>query len=279
MSASSVPPKDAGILDYSGIFLNAPSPFAVNHLFYPLWSGEYLCQRPYCVDRDWLDAFLFFYIEEGTLYFRYRSREFTAGPGDLVLLDCKYHNLYWAEEPVRFGWFHFGGGPSQAYTDMLWERHGPLFSDCPSGISLFKAILRMMRLGTDSDDMYSVNLYRLFAALSIRYAPVPTLSEAVASAKDYIEAHFAEPIQLEDIAAAASMSRYHLSRLFQREMGFSPHEYLIETRLRAAKNQLSDSDASVEQIAINCGFSCSSNFIRAFRQNMGMTPLQFRKWF
>ena len=37
------------------------------------------------------------------------------------------------------------------------------------------------------------------------------------------------------------MSRYHLSRLFQREMGFSPHEYLIETRLRAAKNQLSDS--------------------------------------
>ena len=75
------------------------------------------------------------------------------------------------------------------------------------------------------------------------------------------------------------MSRYHLSRLFQREMGFSPHEYLIETRLRAAKNQLSDSDASVEQIAINCGFSCSSNFIRAFRQNMGMTPLQFRKWF
>ena len=103
MSASSVPPKDAGILDYSGIFLNAPSPFAVNHLFYPLWSGEYLCQRPYCVDRDWLDAFLFFYIEEGTLYFRYRGREFAAGPGDLVLLDCKYHNLYWAEEPVRFG--------------------------------------------------------------------------------------------------------------------------------------------------------------------------------
>ncbi|HJC21685.1 MAG TPA: helix-turn-helix domain-containing protein [Candidatus Butyricicoccus avicola] len=42
---------------------------------------------------------------------------------------------------------------------------------------------------------------------------------------------------------------------------------------------MSDSDASVEQIAINCGFSCSSNFIRAFRQNMGMTPLQFRKWF
>ena len=103
-------------------------PFAVNHLFYPLWSGEYLCQRPYCVDRDWLDAFLFFYIEEGTLYFRYRGREFAAGPGDLVLLDCKYHNLYWAEEPVRFGWFHFGGGPLPGlYRHALGAARAALF--------------------------------------------------------------------------------------------------------------------------------------------------------
>lgn len=272
-------PKDEGLLEYTGIFPSAPGPFAVSYLFYPLWGAEYLCQAPYRVERDWLDAFLAFYIQEGELYFRYRGQQFTAAPGDLVILDCKHPNLYWAESPVRFSWFHFGGNASQPYTDMLWDRHGARFQDCPGAVTLFLAILRMMQNGTKNDDLYSVNLHRMFAALALRYAPASTLSAPVERAKAFIESHFSQPVSLGDIASAASMSRYHLSRLFQRELGFSPHEYLVETRLRAAKSRLSDSDASIEQIAIDCGFSCSSNFIRSFRQNTGMTPLQFRKWF
>ena len=59
-------------------------------------------------------------------------------------------------------------------------------------------------------------------------------------------------IQIEEVAAQVSLSRFYFSRRFREETGLSPHEYLLNLRLSYAKLQLSESDDSIEEIAYDC---------------------------
>ena len=64
-----------------------------------------------------------------------------------------------------------------------------------------------------------------------------------------------------------------------RETGRTPHEYLSAVRLRHAKELLTETALSVEEIGFRCGFSSSTAFIRSFRQATSITPASFRKYF
>ena len=57
----------------------------------------------------------------------------------------------------------------------------------------------------------------------------------------------------------------------------TPHQYFINMRLQNAKRLLVTTHDSIEQVAENCGFDNTSNFIRLFKQRVGMTPTAFRK--
>lgn len=271
---------EQGIAQKDGIYFHTASPFAQQHLFYPLWGATYTCLPPYCVDRrEAFDFFLLFYITQGELRFHYRGRGFTAGAGSVVLLDCKPQNLYYTDGLTRFHWFHFAGAAAQAYADRLWEAHGALFEDRAPLAHYFQSILEMLRAGDANDDLLSVRIHQLLCLLAMPAAYETRLSPPIERAKALIEARFSESLTIDELAAAAVLSRYHFSRLFRRETGLSPHGYLIKTRIDHAKRLLSETRGSVEEIAEACAFCSSSNFIRAFRQSTGMTPSRFRQIF
>jgi len=93
----------------------------------------------------------------------------------------------------------------------------------------------------------------------------------------YIDEHFAEDITLEDIAAKAGFSKFHFSRLFKQFTNASFYKYVNQQRIAHAEELLSNADLSVTQIAIQCGFSSTSSFIRMFKQLKNCTPTDFRK--
>lgn len=93
----------------------------------------------------------------------------------------------------------------------------------------------------------------------------------------HIEAHHAEELPLATLAAIAGMSPYHFLRLFQRELGLTPHQYLIRTRLRRALALLRDTGRSVTDVALSVGYGDLSNFVRTFRKQVGCTPEAFRR--
>ena len=100
---------------------------------------------------------------------------------------------------------------------------------------------------------------------------------AVSQAQKYIDLHFAESLSLEDLAQRFFISPSHLSHEFRKWTGFSPKRYIVLSRLSNARRLLLTSDASVGDIAIQCGFHDVNNFIRAFRQETGLTPAVYRK--
>ncbi|MFH1345523.1 MAG: AraC family transcriptional regulator [Pseudomonadota bacterium] len=94
---------------------------------------------------------------------------------------------------------------------------------------------------------------------------------------DYIEASLGTDIRLEELAAQACLSPYHFSRLFREASGLSPHRYVIDRRLQAARQELARSSLSLVEIALQFGFGSQANFTRAFRKAMNLTPGQYRE--
>ena len=93
----------------------------------------------------------------------------------------------------------------------------------------------------------------------------------------WLEAHAAEAIDLDRIAAQAGLSPFHFLRLFARVLGVTPHQYLVRCRLRAAARLLADPARRITDIAYDVGFADLSNFVRSFRRAAGVSPRDFRR--
>lgn len=92
----------------------------------------------------------------------------------------------------------------------------------------------------------------------------------------YIHRRYAEKLTLSEIAKAAGVSEREASRCFKKNTGQSPVEYLIAFRLNESKKLLRESELSVTEISLRCGFSDSAYFGKAFRAAYGMTPGTYR---
>lgn len=101
--------------------------------------------------------------------------------------------------------------------------------------------------------------------------------DSVYGALVLLDKSFADDLHLVDIAAAVNLSPYHFLRLFKRELGVTPYRYLLQARVRRAVDLLGDTERSVTDIALDVGFGDLSNFINAFRREIGCSPGQFRK--
>lgn len=93
----------------------------------------------------------------------------------------------------------------------------------------------------------------------------------------YMHSHLHEKISLTDIAGAAIMSVPNFSRVFKKEMGKTPMEYLQEQRLYKARNMLLAEEFSIQDIAAACGFNSVSYLSTSFRRRYNVSPEQYRQ--
>ena len=93
---------------------------------------------------------------------------------------------------------------------------------------------------------------------------------------DYMNDHVDQEITLDDLAAVAHVSKYHLIRTFKARTGLPPHAYLQQIRLRRASSLLCQTSASVTQIAHESGYRSASQFAAAFRRHYGQSPARYR---
>ncbi len=93
----------------------------------------------------------------------------------------------------------------------------------------------------------------------------------------FVEDHYATELTIDQIARAGGVSQREAQREFQTMLGARPMEYLTNHRLFMASRQLKGSDASIGEVARNCGFSSQSYFTRRFRERYGQTPSEHRR--
>jgi len=105
----------------------------------------------------------------------------------------------------------------------------------------------------------------------------PTWSQRLTNVIDYIHHHYAEQVKSETLAQIARVSETHLKRIFNRLFGMPSIEYLILTRINAARDLLETTDRTISDIAQEVGFYDHSHFIRHFKRLRGCTPNQYRQ--
>ena len=93
----------------------------------------------------------------------------------------------------------------------------------------------------------------------------------------YVEANLAGEISLRSLAGVAGMSINHFVRSFRTASGLTPHQYVLEQRLRRASDTLRTGDTPIAGIAAACGFGNAAHFSMKFRARFGVSPSRYRQ--
>ncbi|MGA1204375.1 MAG: helix-turn-helix domain-containing protein [Opitutales bacterium] len=107
------------------------------------------------------------------------------------------------------------------------------------------------------------------------YANHPEMRRIV----DFVRGNYRRKVAVSDMAREAGISISSQERLFRKTFNLTPLMYLRKTRLNAACRLLRETDASLSDIALLCGFSDQTNMTRAFRLELKITPLRYRRRF
>jgi AraC-like DNA-binding protein len=98
-------------------------------------------------------------------------------------------------------------------------------------------------------------------------------------AKDLADARYFDPLRVEDMAAAAGLSRAHFSREFRRTFGEPPHSYLLTRRLERAAALLRNTDQTVAETCFAVGLKSVGSFTTSFARSYGVSPTAYRAAF
>lgn len=240
------------------------------------------------------DSFVVGTIVDGCETFLIGGVRYFAGPGDLCLIDP---GIVHDGEPAGEGYAYRISYPSieglnDVAADVL-ERPvtgtlhfpEPIVSD--NALASTFAAIHQFAEGGGSALETGERLLSFFIMLLARHsadgAPFnhaieqPAANEVgpVVRALDYLDAHFADPIDLATLAQVAGIPRTRLIRTMRRRTGLTPYAWLTDRRIRAARTMLTDGQPPAD-VAVACGFYDQSHLTRAFKARIGVPPGAFR---
>ncbi|MFB9327338.1 helix-turn-helix domain-containing protein [Paenibacillus aurantiacus] len=206
------------------------------------------------------------------------------GPGEAFLVDIPGDHRYALPKDSEEWTFYFILF-RQKHAEALWSsvvtQFGPVIrfeKDSPA-MRVLSAAFADAAAGRITDVFAASSLvYRLLMELArhertrARHAWPAPVQQAIA----YMQASFNAPISIAQVAEAAGVSKYHFIRLFSRETGDTPLDYLTRLRIQRAAELLQSTDWVLERIAGECGFASGSYFSKVFRQWVGCTPGEYR---
>lgn len=270
---------DTGVLESSFMEFSIPSEFARRALYYCPQFGHFYCNREYRIKRNFLDLFLLIYVCHGAVTAETQGRTACAGQDQIILLDCRQPHQYYCSDSSEFLWFHFNGNSSSAYAEYLFEQFGIVYSgeQIPRLRRDFTDILAEAQAVVANEHRLSLHVSQILCQLADAHKHIGARNQLIGPAIDYIRRNYADPITLDTLVDACSISKPHLIRCFKKYMNCTPHEYLLSYRLLQSKQQLVGTTQSLEVIAEQCGFHSASHFTRAFRKSTGSTPSEFRR--
>ncbi|MDO4492955.1 MAG: helix-turn-helix domain-containing protein [Clostridia bacterium] len=148
-------------------------------------------------------------------------------------------------------------------------------------------LFRMLGEEYGKDDAYTdeivVSVIRHLLALCSRVAPERFAFsgseelQSLAKVQLWIEQHFTEDVKIHEITDKLLLNPAQLSRAFKKATGYTPKQYMMLNRVARAKELLIHTDRSVNDIGTSSGFQDTSNFIRYFKQEEGVTPNEYRR--
>ncbi|GAA0682979.1 MmsAB operon transcriptional regulator MmsR [Marinobacterium maritimum] len=256
---------------------------------YPLGIGYYQLARGHEMRREQHDDFLLIYCLEGSgrVEFGTRGKRRIIRPGDLLVLPRGTPHHYWTDhkDPWSIYWIHFDGSLSQTFVDQLAiDPQSPLLSLGIHSrlVADFEAVLDMRQarhhLGSY---LHSANQLRQLMTHIALLRPLAKLQQDEAldleKVHSLMQARLHEQLDVETLAAAVSLSKYHFIKKYKTLTGTTPINHFIQLKIERACHLLDVTNKGIKEIAWAVGYEDAYYFSRIFRKMMGISPTQYRE--
>ena len=235
------------------------------------------------------------YVTDGECEFRIGDKVYRAVPGSFVVINnIEDHRVKVLKLPYKRYIVHISVTflqQLQADKELLaiFACRSANFRSCINVLeidSLMQSYFDRLVQESDGDEhstqaamsvlmLMLVDLYRNYRDMFA--IPQEKIHSSMYRIKQYIDVNYGQNITLDSLAEAFHISKSTLCRSFKELAGISPKKYLALCRLAAAKSLLYNTDMQVSEVAATVGFGDVNNFIRFFKEQAGITPLQFRK--
>lgn len=247
--------------------------------------------RRHSFDRHTHSAFATSIIDRGAGAIWYRGETHVAPAGSLVLLDPG--ETHTGEVIGEEGWNYRNLYPNPALLERLVGEAAGRDEGGRSLPHFPEPIVRDAELAAAMDGLHRslgspksalerqsgllytyARLLTRHAKPSLRWRPAGWEPRAVARAREYLEACYAQNVSLDELSSVVNLSKFHLLRVFQQTVGLPPHAYLNQIRVWRAKELLS-AGVPIAVAAQETGFVDQSHLTRRFKGVLGVTPGQY----
>ena len=222
------------------------------------------------------------WVLTGQVRYRVGRRELTVDAGHAVILPSQVVHRTSLGAGTRAGAIWLGGQLVVEVADALGRRVGPDPWTAPGDrvATLGELLQREAREAGEGQALAGDALAEALAVTVLRdgepAAHRGVRDPRIAAALDRILACYAEPLDVDELARTACMSRFHFGRLFREQVGMSPYRMLLRTRVERAAELLRAGRCSVTEAALTVGFRDLGRFGRAFRDRFGCAPGEMR---
>lgn len=266
-----------------GLFNKPLSEYAKNHFSY-IQTFAYYELENYYTKRQNLDSFQLKYTYEGEGELIYCGKTHQLGPNQGYVIDCrKPHEYHIKKKPWKHSEIHFFGTPSSFIMDQFstddivcFEVAETIFQpEIETLLTLHESIIPYRELQI-SHQLEHILLMILCRSDSYQQT-INKIPENLHFLLSYIDLHYMEPLTLDYLAEFSNISKFHLCKLFQKYLGLSPKEYILQLRIENAKNLLRNTTIPANKIASMVGINDENYFYRLFKSKVGMSANDFRK--
>lgn len=229
--------------------------------------------------------FILHYVVDGQGKLCLRERQYSITGGELFVIYPEELAYYEADEknPWRYVWVIFQGEKAEEILRGLGiTEDNPILCPKDSGTEIARCMEKLL-YEHEQEFQTIANMYTLlqtmcnFSALP-KEEKVPPQQDYVQKIKRYLEYRYVEEVKISEVAEYCGLNRSYMTKCFKEATGCSPKEYLMQYRMKKAKELLENADLPIRNIAYAVGYSDPLAFSKVFKLKEGMSPLEYQKW-
>ena len=234
------------------------------------------------------DQYIFIYCEKGKGWIDYNNERYKLSENQFFILPPDEYHKYGSDihTPWSIYWLHFKGENVKMFESIL-KKHIDIgdadnsrFND---RIQLFEGIFQNLAMGYNPENLEYISfcLLHLFASLKYisQYREIKSVKETDVIQKSilFMKENLESRLTLPDIANAVRYSSSHLNTLFTNRTSYSPMAYYNQLKIQRACSYLQFTELKIKEIAFRLGFYDPFHFSKAFKNEMEITPKEYRK--
>ncbi|MDD6479294.1 MAG: AraC family transcriptional regulator [Oscillospiraceae bacterium] len=251
--------------------------------FYPIEVGYFHAKDAYYTKRSGLDNYLLIITVGGSGHISWKGQKAVLEKGQAVLIHCNDYHEYATASGMdwRFFYLHFSAASMEGYHHLFLKSLSPvqlvgLETSCSLMERLYKYAGETSSLvAAAQSNIISALLTEMAVSLAKRDSEF-SKNHRVQKLADFIRENCEKSLSLDNFMEMVHLSKYHLIRIFEKQIGMSPYKYLHLCRIERSISLLKNTELSISQIAGMVGYADSVVYIRHFKSFHKMTPAKYR---